>query len=61
MFAFIGLMRSLHIICPFPFYPSLASQVPFEVGIMEQINLEGIYTAATGSWPRGDIVQKEEI
>lgn len=61
MFGFIALRRSLHIIYPFPFYHSLATQVLFKVGIMEQINLRGISTAATGTRTRGDIVQKEEI
>lgn len=49
MFAFIALVRGLHIIYPFPFYPSLATQVLFKVGIMEQVNLRGISTATTGT------------
>lgn len=61
MIEFIALMKSLHIIYPFRFYPSPTTQALFKVGIMDQINLRGISTAATGIIPRGEIVLKEEI
>lgn len=44
-----------------PFCPSPATQVLFKIGIMDQVDLRGVSTAATGSTPRGVIVLKEEI
>lgn len=61
MIGFIALVRSLHIIYPFCFYPSPTTQVLFKIGIRDQINLRGISTATTGIIPRGEVVLEEEI